>query len=100
MPLMLDTGGAYVPTGDDSYPLFDIDLCDWEDGHGPKLAITVPAYFETNRGAYVGDGVMSLPLNVVLEHYLANYREEDGGAGVPDFCKYLRDYADRLQASL
>jgi hypothetical protein len=79
---------------------FDADLCDWNDGKGPALTVLTPTYFVGGDGSeYDGDGVMTVPLQAVLEDYLLNFKKEDGGEGVPAFCKWLRDYADRLEAA-
>jgi hypothetical protein len=88
---------------------WDIDLCNWNDGKGPELLLSIPPWFELNDGTvYDGDGVLTVPLQDVLEEYLVqllpskdgSYLSADGGEGAPAFVAWLRDYADRMAAVL
>lgn len=99
MALLLDTEGALIPLSDevDARPLFDADLCDWNNGKGPELTINIPMYFETEHGIYDGEGCLSVLLQEVLEEYLRDFKGTDGGHGIKAFISYLRSYADRLE---
>lgn len=100
MTELLDTEGATIPSDYlDGRPLFDADLCDWNDGKGPVLTINVPMYFEAHGVTYDSAGVVSAPLQDVLEEYLQKFKEIDGGKGVDAFCAWLHGYADRLKAA-
>lgn len=99
MTKLLDTEGKPIPPDCDGYPLFDADLCDWDDGNGPMLVINVPDYFETSHGTYDSAGVVHAPLKDVLEEYLRAFAVEDGGSGIDAFAAWLHEYADRLKAA-
>jgi hypothetical protein len=53
--------------------------------------------FETETEVY-GGGVVFVPLREVLEEYLKNMKETDGGEGRQAFVEYLRAYASRVEA--
>lgn len=98
MTQMRDTEGEKIPADNDGITYFDADLCDWNNGQGPELTINVPPYFVGGNGSeYESQGVVSVPLQRVLEDYLTCFKQEDGGVGVPAFVKWLREYADRLE---
>lgn len=100
MTQLLDTEGAHIPSDDDEgRPLFDADLCDWNDGKGPALTINIPMYFETIEGTYNSGGVISAPLQEILEQYMRDFKEIDGGDGIDIFCTWLHDYANRLKSA-
>ena len=98
MALLLDTEGAPIPSEEDGRPLFDADLFDWSDGKGPILTINIPSYFETENGIYDSGGVISVPLQDVLEQYLRDFKIEDGGESIKVFISWLRNYADKLES--
>ena len=100
MTQLFDTEGAPIPSDDEAgHPLFDADLCDWNDGRGPMLTMNVPMYFEAAGGIYDSAGVITAPLKDVLEEYLRDFKKIDGGCGVETFCAWLHDYSDRLKAA-
>lgn len=100
MTILLDTEGAVIPGDDyDNSPLFDTTLCDWKDGKGPSLSMNIPELFETHFGIYDSQGVIHAPLQAILEEYLLEFKVTDGGDGIAEFCKWLRDYADRLESA-
>ena len=99
MALLLDTEGYAIPSDDEcGRPLFDADLCDWNDGKGPLLTINVPRYFETEYGIYDSEGVLSVPIQKIFEQYLRDFKIEDGGDGIKTFISWLRNYADKLES--
>ena len=100
MPQMIDTEGAEIPKSEDGSPYFDAHLCDWNEGNGPDLSINVPPFFEGVDGAdYDSCGILTIPIQAVFEEYLNEFQGRDGGAGVPAFVEWLRDYANRLEAA-
>jgi hypothetical protein len=99
MTYLLDTEGDEIPKEVHGRPYFDADLCDWNDGTGPALTMNVPMSFEGEIGVYDGNGVVSAPLQDVLEQYLRDFKREDGGIALPAFIAWLRDYANRLEAA-
>jgi hypothetical protein len=100
MTILIDTEGEQIPPddGEDKRPLFDADLCDWNDGRGPILTINTPSYFETEHGVYDSCGVITTPIKDVLEEYLRDFKTIDGGDGIKDFISFLRKYSDRLES--
>lgn len=100
MTQMIDTEGAEIPKSEDGYTYFDADLCDWTDGKGPTLSINIPLFFEGGNGVnYDSCGVLTTPIQAVLEDYIKEFKENDGGKGVPKFVEWLRDYANRLETA-
>ena len=97
MTQLLDPVGATIPSDYAGRPLFDADLCDWSDGRGPIITLNVPMYFETPGGAYDGSGVIVASVKDVLEEYLLDFEEIDGGDSVESFAAWLHDYADKLK---
>lgn len=97
MALMKDTEGCEIPKQFGSN-LFDIDLCDWNDGEGPILTLRAPVFFETDTGVYDSMGVMVVPLKEVMNEYIAEIMSMDGGEGAREFATYLRQYADKLDS--
>ena len=85
MTQMKDTEGGDMPVGH-----FDIDLCDWGDGLGPKLSLNIPLDIE----GYTGAGVLTASLKDVLSEYLEF--PPDGLENAKEFAEYLRCYADSL----
>ena len=97
MTFLFDSEHREIPT-DAGATLFEAVLCDHGDGAGPTLTINGPRYFETSDGEYESDGVFHAPLQSILEDYLLEMVFMDAGQGRDAFCKWLRDYADRLEA--
>lgn len=62
------------------------------------LTINVPRYFETEYGIYDSEGVLSVPIQEILEQYLRDFKIEDGGDGIKTFISWLRNYADKLES--
>lgn len=101
MTQMRDTEGGHIPKDGSGSTYFDADLCDWNTGLGPELTINVPVYFEGGDGdEYSSDGVLTAPLQTIMEEYLVNFKETDGGDGIHEFAKWLRTYADRLEDAM
>ena len=99
MALLKDTEGYNLPTDENGESFFDVDLCDWNRGRGPMLTIGIPRYFETDdEQIYSSEGVLHVPLQDVLEEYLRDFEEIDGGDGIPNFTKWLRLYANRFES--
>lgn len=99
MATLLDTEGRQIPLDDGGRPMFDADLCDWGDGRGPMLTMNVPDYFETIHGTYDSHGVVQAPIKDVLEEYLRDAEDMDGGHSIDAFAEWLHEYADRLKAA-
>lgn len=100
MTQMIDTEGCEIPKDSCSgATLFFADLCDWGDGKGPDLSINVPMYFEEDSGVYDSGGVVTAPIQDILEEYLSEFKKIDGGEHVDKFSAWLKDYADRLLAA-
>lgn len=100
MTQMIDTEGAEIPKNEDGRTYFDVDMCDWNDGKGPDLSVNIPYFFEDENGAqYDGNGVLTVPIQDVLNDYIKEFKETDGGDGVAKFVEWLRDYANRLESA-
>ena len=100
MTQMRETQSEELPKNEEGRMYFDAAMCDWNDGNGPDLSINIPEFFEGGDGSvYDGFGVVTVPLQDVLNDYLKELKESDGGVGVPKFPAWLRDYADRLEAA-
>ena len=100
MTQMIDTEGDRIPNDAEGRTYFDADLCDWNDGKGPYLAVNIPCFFDAGDGTeYDGNGVVIVPIQEVLEDYLKEFKETDDGDGVEKFAAWLRDYANRLESS-
>ncbi|MEG7689012.1 hypothetical protein U2044_15575, partial [Listeria monocytogenes] len=60
----------------------------------------IPYFFEDENGAqYDGNGVLTVPIQDVLNDYIKEFKETDGGDGVAKFVEWLRDYANRLESA-
>lgn len=100
MTQMIDTEGAEIPQSAEGRTYFDADLCNWNDGQGPSLSINIPMFFQGENGIdYDSEGVLTVPVQAVFEEYLDEFKEIDGGEGLPEFVQWLRGYADRLEAA-
>ena len=100
MTQMIDTEGAEIPKDEDGRTYFDVDMCDWNDEKGPELSINIPCFFFFFNGAqYHGYVVLTVPIQDVLNDYIKEFKETDGGDGVAKFVEWLRDYANRLASA-
>lgn len=100
MAQMIDTEGAEIPRDENGHMYFYIDMCDWNDGKGPDLSMNIPMFFEDENGAtYNSCGVLTVPIQQVMEEYLSGLKENDGGDGAQKFVEWLRDYANRLESA-
>ena len=100
MTQMIDTEGAEIPKDVGGHTYFDVSMCDWNEGKGPALSIGIPMFFEDENGAqYDSAGVLTVPIQDVLNDYLKEFKETDGGEGAAKFVDWLRDYANRLESA-
>lgn len=100
MTQMIDTEGAEIPKNADGLAYFGVDMCDWNDGKGPDFSMNIPMFFEDENGAqYDSCGVLTVPIQDVLNDYIKEFKDTDGGDGVPKFVEWLRDYANRLESA-
>jgi hypothetical protein len=96
MVQMRDTEAMIIPPSWAGAKLFDIDLCDFHEGHGPELTMFAPPFLGDDEQEYPG-GVLVVPLQDVLEEYLRAFKQTDGGTGRVAFVAWLRAYADRFE---
>lgn len=97
---MIDAEGEEIPKDKYGRMYFDIGMCGWDDGKGPDISMNIPMFFEDQNGAtYEGCGVLTVPIQKVLEDYLSDFKGIDGGDGIPKFIEWLRDYANRLESA-
>lgn len=105
MTILLDTEQCPIPCNIMGGSLFDADLCNWGNGKGPILSINIPEWFTWGKAGeretlYDGSGVITAPLQQILEDYLKSGYETDGHNKSKEFVSWLRDYADRLERNI
>lgn len=88
-----------VPDDRYGYKYFCVDMVDFGNEQGPMLRVNVPERFIDHKGKeFKGGDVLEAPIQKVLEDYISSVRRDAGGIEVPEFCAWLRSYADRLEA--
>ena len=95
MTMMRDTEGDNLPNDgpDGGRDCWDIGL--WGDG---ELSLTIPMFFDTGDGGeYNGAGVLTVGLRDLLQEYLDNCEELDGGDGLIPLATMLREFADKYE---
>jgi len=80
-------------------PIFDLAVCS-----GIKKDIPPYISFSLPDGSwpegYDGEGVLTVDLKDVLQEFLEIHLEWDGGENTPNVTALLREYADKLDATM
>ena len=104
MAQMKDSEGAEIPKIESRYAgcFFNITMLDWNDGELPDLSISVPNYFSNNdnTGEYHSEGCVTVPIRKVMDEYIGEMIEKDGGRGAEEFAKYIESYAEKLREKI
>lgn len=95
MTMMRDTEGDYLPNDGPDGRCWDIQLC----GDG-GLILSIPMQFDAGEdGEYNGFGVVSAELGDLLEEYLDDCAEKDGGKGLRPMAEMLYKFAKKYEAA-